>query len=320
VLLGGPAGQSSASSVSVQYATANGTASAGTDYSAVSGTLNFAPGQTVKNVVVPITDVGPKPNRSFTLNLTNPTNATTADATGVVTIGASSAAPVTLPAISAPPDLVVGEGDGYLDLTVRLSAPGSNTVSVNYATQDQSAGSNFSCFGDYLGASGTLTFAPGETSKTVAVLVKGDRLGEPNETFFVNLSAATNAAILGGQAVGTIRDDEPRISITDVSKLEGKKGQTTLLTFTIMLSAPYDKPVTMSFTTTNRTAKSGNDYTAKTGTLTFAPGRTTKTITITVNGDGKKEAAEVFYLDLFGKSSNSLFTTSRGIGTILNDD
>ena len=65
---------------------------------------------------------------------------------------------------------------------------------------------------------------------------------------------------------------------------------------------------------------SDNDYVAKTGTLTFNPGETTKTITIEVKGDSKKEADETFYLDLFGNSSNSLFTKSRGLGTILNDD
>jgi len=87
------------------------------------------------------------------------------------------------------------------------------------------------------------------------------------------------------------------------------------------LIAAYDQPVTMSYRTTDGTATtSDNDYVAQTGTLTFAPGETTKTITIEVKGDSKKEADETFYLDLFGNSSNSLFTKSRGIGTILNDD
>ena len=77
----------------------------------------------------------------------------------------------------------------------------------------------------------------------------------------------------------------------------------------------------MSFHTVDGTAKtSDNDYVAKSGTLNFAPGETTKTITIVVNGDGKREADEYFYLDLFGNSSDSLFTKSRGTGTILNDD
>ena len=153
------------------------------------------------------------------------------------------------------------------------------------------------------------------------MLVNGDRLGELNETFVVNLSNPTNATIADGQGVGTIADDEPRISISDVTKAEGKKGKTTLFTFTVTLSAAYDQPVTMSFQTVNGTATtSNNDYIVRSGTLTFAPGETTKTITLEVKGDSKKEADETFYLDLFGLSSNALFTKSRGLGTILNDD
>jgi hypothetical protein len=63
-----------------------------------------------------------------------------------------------------------------------------------------------------------------------------------------------------------------------------------------------------------------NDYVAKTVTLTFAPGETTKTITIEVKGDSKREADEMFYQDLSGLSSNALFSKNRGRGTILNDD
>jgi hypothetical protein len=77
----------------------------------------------------------------------------------------------------------------------------------------------------------------------------------------------------------------------------------------------------MSFQTVDGTATAGDsDYVAKTGALTFAPGETSKTITIEVKGDNKKEADEYFYLDLFGNSSNSLFTKSRGVAMILNDD
>jgi hypothetical protein len=153
------------------------------------------------------------------------------------------------------------------------------------------------------------------------VPVIGDRLPEPNETFVVNLSSATNATIADGQAVATIVDDEPRISINDVTKAEGRKDKTKQFAFAVTLSVPYDQPVTMSFTTVNGTATTAdNDYVAKTSTLTFAPGETTKTIAIEVPGDRKKEADEMFYLDLFGNSSNSLLTKKRGIGTILNDD
>jgi hypothetical protein len=94
-----------------------------------------------------------------------------------------------------------------------------------------------------------------------------------------------------------------------------------LFTFTVTLSAAYDQPVMMSFRTADGTATtSGQDYVAKAGTLTFAPGETTKTITIVLKGDNKREANETFYLDLFGLSSNALFTRKRGLGTILNDD
>jgi hypothetical protein len=218
-------------------------------------------------------------------------------------------------------DVTVPEGNTgtrEATFTVTLSAASTQTITVAYATSNGTASA-----GDFQATSGTLTFAPGETSKTITVPVIGDRLAEPNETVFVNLSSPTNATIADGQGVGTIVDDEPRISITDVAKREGRRGQTTLFTFTVTLSSPfvYDQPVTMSFQTVNGTARtSDNDYVAKTGTLTFAPGETTKTITIEVKGDSKKEAHETFYLDLFGNSSNALFTKNRGLGTILNDD
>jgi len=123
-----------------------------------------------------------------------------------------------------------------------------------------------------------------------------------------------------------VDDDLPvNVSISDVTKKEGTaKGnanKTTQFTFTVTLSAAYDQQVTMSFQTVNGTATtSDNDYVAKTGTVTFAPGETSKTITIEVKSDGKKESNETFYLDLFGLSSNALFTKSRGTGAILNDD
>jgi hypothetical protein len=153
------------------------------------------------------------------------------------------------------------------------------------------------------------------------VSINGDRLAESNETFSVNLSGAAGASLADSQGVGTILDDEPRISIGNVSSREGNGKKTTSFTFTVTLSAAYDQPVTMSYRTVDGTATtSDSDYVAKTGTITFAPGETTKTITIEVKGDSQKEANEYFYLDLFGNSTNSLFTKNRGTGTILNDD
>lgn len=223
-----------------------------------------------------------------------------------------------------PPSLQIGDvtvtegntGAVAAVFTVTLSAAGAQTITVVCATGNGTAtdGSDFQFVG------GTLTFAPGETSKTLTVPVNGDRLGEVDETFVVNLSSPTNATIADSQGVGAITDDEPRVSINDVTRAEGPKNHTTLFTFTVSLSAAYDQPVTMSFRTVNGTANSGDDYVAQSGTLTFAPGETSKTITIVVKGDRKREANETFYLDLFGMSGNALFTKSRGIGMILNDD
>jgi hypothetical protein len=208
-------------------------------------------------------------------------------------------------------------GTANATFTLTLSHATNVAVTVHYATADISATAG----SDYTATSGVVIILAGQASATFTVAVTGDRLGEPNETFAVNLTSATNATVSDGQGVGTILDDEPRISISDVTKKEGKKNQTTVFTFTVTLSATYDQPVTLSFRTVNGTATtSDGDYVAKTGTLTFAPGETTKTITIEVKGDSKKEADETFYLDLFGNSINALFTKNRGIGTILNDD
>jgi probable HAF family extracellular repeat protein len=226
---------------------------------------------------------------------------------------------------SATPDLTISDvtiiegnpGTTSAIFTVSLSAPSDQLVMVAYATANGSATAG----SDYRAGSGILTFMPGETTKTIEIQVIGDHVPESNEMFVVDLSSATNAAILDSQGTVNVVDDEPRISISDVAKYESKKGKTTQFSFTVMLSAPYDQPVTMSFRTVNGTAKTNDgDYVAKIGTLTFRPGETTKTITIEVKGDSKREANETFYLDLFGLSSNALFTKNRGIGTILNDD
>ena len=104
VLLGGPGGESSNSTVTVDYTTTNGSASAGADYAASSGTLSFAPGETVKTVVVPITDDGAdEPAETFTLGLSGAIGATVVDGVGVVTVGASDAGAIALPGIFAPP-------------------------------------------------------------------------------------------------------------------------------------------------------------------------------------------------------------------------
>jgi large repetitive protein len=104
-----------------------------------------------------------------------------------------------------------------------------------------------------------------------------------------------------------------------VSALERNSG-TSAFTFTIRLSAAYDQAVTVNYATANDSATAGTDYTAKSGSVTFAPGETIKTITVVVKGDKQKEPNETFFVNLFGASSNALIGVGQGIGTILDDD
>jgi hypothetical protein len=317
----------SSETVTVHFATTDSDATAGSDYQAISGTLTFAPGEISKTVAVPVHgDRLGESHETFLVNLSGAINATITDGRGVGTIVNDE------PWINITRTVYQTEGNAgqtpiafdvtlsqAYDLPVTVDWATADVVAVGSATQGPATAGS-----DYQATGGTLTFAPGETSKTITVPILGDTIFERDEWFVVNLSGTTTNATIGqhfGDAHILNDDVAPRISISDVTKSEGKKGKTTLFTFTVTLSAAYDQPVTMSFRTLNGTATtSNNDYVAKSGTLTFAPGETTKTITIEVKGDSKREGNETFYLDLFGLSGNASFTKNRGIGTILNDD
>src|SRR5205823_1483195 len=137
---------------------------------------------------------------------------------------------------------------------------------------------------DYQAASGTVTFSPGETAKTATVNVVGDTKFEQNETFFVNLSGATNASIADNQGVGTIVNDDPlpAVTISDVAASEGNSG-TTPFVFTVTLSNASSQTVTVSYATADGTATTADsDYVAASGTVTFAPGTTSQAVTVSV--------------------------------------
>ena len=173
VVLGGPSGAASGVAVTVPYTTHDGSALAGTDYTTTSGTLTFPPGETAQNIAVPIIHrTGAAPTRNFSVTLGTPTNATVADGTGVVTIEAAHAGAATAPKISAPAAVTTAVTEGYVDLPVTLSASGASTVTVNYDTPGGTTSSNGSCYGTgygFVGQSGTLTFRPGVTTRTVRI-------------------------------------------------------------------------------------------------------------------------------------------------------
>jgi hypothetical protein len=185
---------------------------------------------------------------------------------------------------------------------------------VTYAT----AGGTATAGSDYEAASGTLTIPAGQTSGTIPVRVYGDRFLEPDETFVVYLTGATNAAITNGQAVGTIVDDEPRLDIDSVSKVEGDEG-TTEFVFTVTLSAPSAETVTVDYATANYHAVAGSDYQAAAGTLTFAPWETSQTVTVMVNGDLDEEFDEAFQV-ILRNPTGAVLGASQGWGTILSEE
>ncbi len=189
--------------VTVNYATANGSAVAPGDYAPASGPLAFAPGETTKSVTVTVNgDLLDEANETFFVNLTSPTNATFLDNQGLGTITDDDGTP----ALSIN-DATVTEGNsGSINaiFTVTLAPTSGQTVTVQYATADGTAVAS----SDYTQVGNTLTFAPGESTKTIAVQVRGDTAIESNETFLVNLSNATNAALADGQGLGTITNDD----------------------------------------------------------------------------------------------------------------
>lgn len=295
------------------YYAAPPSAMAGTDFEAKAGAVTFAPGETVKTVVVAVKgDVSAEDSEYFSLNLTDSPDAT---------LSARHAVAVILddePRVSVN-DASVKEGNSgttSMTFTVTLSSPTTVPVTVNYATAD---GDAQVANGDYQSKTGTLTFAPGETSKTVTVLVTGDRLGEYDESFNLILTSANGAALADAYGWGTILDNEARLSINNASIKEGNNG-TKQMTFIVTMAAAYDQTVTVKFSTHDWSTTAGQDYVAKSGTLTFLPGETKKTITITIKGDTKREGDETFMVALENPSSNALVYVGSGWGTIIDDD
>jgi hypothetical protein len=213
-------------------------------------------------------------------------------------------------------DAMVTEGDSGTKsaaFTVSLSAPSSGSVSVDYATDDGSANAP----ADYESASGTLTFAPGETSKQVVVPVAGDALDEPHETYSVNLSNPSGATLGDARGIGTILDNDPAVSLSvdDVSASEGSGS----LAFTVSLSAESGKVITVSYATGDGSAVAQADYAAATGTLVFMPGETEKAVSVPLVADDQVEQDETFTLTL-GNAVSGLLADSQGLGTIADDD
>jgi hypothetical protein len=292
--------------VSVNYATANGTALAGSDYTTTTGTLTFAAGEVLKFVSVPVLgDAVVEPNDTFTLNLSSPSGAPILDgsATGTIFNDDGSTLSVTDYRI------VEGTGAGATNLvfTVITSATSASPITVQYATANGTS------------TAGTLTIPASVASVAVSVPVTRDSIVEPDETVLLNLSNPVGATIFDSQGVGTIvADDGLLVSISDKTTDEGNTGFTPI-SFTVALSAPALGAVTVDYATADGTATSPLDYTAANGTVTFATGESSKTVTVQVVGETGQEPYETFLVNL-SNPTGATIGDGQGQGTITNTD
>lgn len=234
-------------------------------------------------------------------------------------------------------DVTVTEGNtGQLDatFTVTLTAPSANPVSVAFVVEPITATGGAGCGGavDFRQASGTLQFAPGTTSQSLVVKVCGDVVDEPDETFQVRLSNPTNAVLQDDRGQGTIIDNDgaaaplPTVSIGDATAVEGNNtGAATTSSLAVTLSASSTQAVTVTFasspTTTTQGAScvSNVDHLSAAGTLTFNPGVTTQSISLSICGDTVDEPNETFAVVLSSPSGATL-GDAQGLVTITDDD
>ena len=301
-------------SAAVTFSTTDITATAGVDYAAVSGTLHFAPGELTKTVNVPILgDTLVEADETFDLTLLDATNANIGD----VDFGVGTIVNDDFPTLSIADASVTEGNSGTTDLTFTVTRSARAVAStVKWATSNGTATAG----SDYAAASGTLSFAAGELTKTITVKVTGDTAVETTETLLLTLSAPTGATIARAQATGTIVNDDvaATFAVNDVRVNEGKSGTTTA-TFTVTRTNP-DGTASIKWATANGTALTSDaDYVAASGTVSFAAGETSKSVSVVVNGDVKVEADEVFYVNLSTPVGGTI-ADSQGIGTIVNDD
>ena len=313
--------------ISVDYETRDGSAVAGSDYTATTGTLNIPAGVNAGTITVPVIDDNVyEPAETFRLKLLG-SSVTITDDLGVATITSNDP----YPALSVR-NARITEGDGVLftntmTFDVELTNPSNMAVSVDYATRDGSAVGRAGLIGDhdYLTRSGTLVF-PAETNTTqqIAVPVKGDTVWEGDEQFYVDLSNPFNARIARATATGTIdeNDPKPRLGIQSVASVTEGNGGTTiqLALLDVTLSGPSDQDTEFTYSTFDGTAHASGDYGAVSGrTGRIVAGSTSTRVSVAITGDTRVEPDENFYVTIT-TPSNAIPGNATCEVTILDDD
>lgn len=303
--------------VRVNYSTSDGTALAGSDYTANSGQLIIPAGQMSASFVVPITnDTLVEPNETINLQLDTPANASLGTANATLTILDDDTGPLVNFSHAT---YSVNEAAGTATVTVTLSSAAANVVTVAYATSVGSATAG----SDYTAVSGTLTFNPGETSQTFTVPIINDGQVETNETVLLKLSAP-NGASLGAPANATLtiidNDGAPIVEGQSATFLINENVSNGLATVTVDLSTVATQTVTVHYATRNGTATAGSDYVATGGVLTFVPGQTSQSFTISILDDSLDETDESVLITLSAPTNANLGALRDLVLLIVDDD
>lgn len=306
--------------VAVQFSNSNGNAVSGSDYRAISGTLRFEPGETVRVLRIPlIDDTEPESFQSFSINVANPVSAFLAQPATQVNL-ADDDGTVATPALFLR-DAVVDETTTTASVPVIVGGPAgqasSGPITVAFTTSNLEATA-----GDYTTTSGTLRFNPGQTVKHITVPITDDDTAEPAERIRITLSAPTGATL--GDATGTVtigsNDSgpvaQPTIATTDVLTNEGDG----YLDLAITLNARSLTATTVQYSNSNGTAVAGSDYRAISGTLRFEPGQTTRVLRLQIlDPDVVTEPVQHFLLNLANPGNGVVGKPAARINIVDND-
>ena len=307
--------------VTVNYATANGTATAGSDYTATTGTLifNVNPGETSKQITVSILgDTLAESDETFFINLSNPINATIADNQGITTITNDDVALPTI-TLAVSPSSVTEDSTTNLVYTFTRTGSTTSVLTVNYGITGTANTSDYT--GATPGTGKTITFAANSATATLTIDPTADTIVESNETVALTLATGTGYTIGTTTAViGTITNDDllPNLNLSANKTIVEGNTNPQNVTYTVTLSSTSTQTITVQYATANGTAIAGSDYTSTSGTLTFNPGVTSQVINIPILNDSINEANETFSLTL-NSPTNASLGTSQTVTTTISD-
>ena len=301
--------------VTVRYATGNGTATAPADYTSTAGTLSFPKGTTSRQILVPVLgDVVDEPNETVIVSLSSSTRTKIVKGQGTGTITDDDGAPV-MSIGSA--QVVEGESGttATLAFPVTLDRPSGSVVSATYTTSPLTATADE----DYVHVAATVSFVPGQTTAVAHVAVNGDGTAEPDETLTVSLSAPAGAVLAApSTATGTILDNDPladpRLSVADRADAEGG-----MVTFVVNATPAPASAVTVAYVVVGDTATAA-DVSLTSGTVTVPAGQTSAVIDVPTIQDALDEATETFFLNLHTATGGATIADGQAIGSITDDD